>query len=120
MALLGFGLGEWATWIAVLIFAFHVGGAAATGLVVLIQLTPSAVIAPFACALGDRFRRQHVMVATYVGQSMLMGATAAALLLQAPVPIIYTLAACVAVSITLTRPTQAGLVATIARTPMNW
>jgi len=116
LALLGFGMAEWATWIAMLIFAFHRGGAAATGLVALIQLAPSAVVAPFASSVGDRFRRQNVMVATYLVQSVLMGGTAAALLAKAPVAVVYALAAAVATSITLTRPTQAALVATIAKT----
>jgi MFS family permease len=119
LALLGFGVAEWATWIAMLIYAFHIGGAAATGLVALVQLAPSALVAPLASSIGDRFRRQDVMVATYLVQSALMAGAAAALLTKAPVPLVYALAAAVATSITLTRPTQAALVATVARSPQE-
>ncbi len=119
LALVGFGIGEWATWIAMLIFAFDAGGPTATGVVAVIQLAPSALVAPFAAALGDRFRRRDVMVGAYAIQSALMGATAAALLTSAPIGVVYALAAGVATSITLTRPTQAGLVASIARTPQE-
>jgi hypothetical protein len=117
LALLSFGLAEWATWISMLIYAFRIGGTVATGVVALVQLTPAALVAPFASSLGDRFRRQDVAVATYIAGSLLMAATAAALFTRAPLPLIYGLAAGVTTSVTLSRPTNAALVATVARSP---
>lgn len=75
----------------------------------MIQLIPAAIFAPFASALGDRYRRERVLLAGYLLQALAVGATAAALLARAPVPVIYTLAALVATSITLTRPAQGSL-----------
>src|SRR5215468_12666205 len=74
-----FSFGEWATWVAVIVYAFGRGGAAEAGIVAFIELAPSVVLAPMVAGLGDRFPRAIVLLATYAGQAILMGATAIAL-----------------------------------------
>ena len=61
-AYLGFNMTEFATWIAILVYAFERGGAAEAGVVAVILLIPSAVVAPFAAYAGDRFRRDRVLL----------------------------------------------------------
>jgi MFS family permease len=117
LAFVGFTASEWATWIAILVFAYQVGGAAAAGAIGVIQLIPAAVFAPFASVLGDRYRRERVLLASYIIQALTTGAMAAALFLGAPVPAIYAFAALSATSITLTRPAQGALLPSLARTP---
>jgi MFS family permease len=117
LAFVGFNVAEWATWVSILAFAYQVGGAAATGLVAVVQLVPAALVAPLASVTGDRFRRELVLLAGYLAQAAAMGATAAALLADAPVPLIYGLAALAATSITITRPAQNALLPMLARTP---
>jgi hypothetical protein len=117
LAFVGFTASEWATWIAILVFAYQVGGAAAAGAIGVIQLIPAAVFAPFASVLGDRCRRERVLLASYIIQALTTGAMAAALFLGAPVPAIYAFAALSATSITLTRPAQGALLPSLARTP---
>jgi MFS family permease len=104
LAYVGFNLAEWATWVSILAFAYEVGGAPATGLVVLVQLVPAALVAPLASVAGDRFRRERVLLGGYLTQAVSMGATALALLTGAPVPLAYGLAALAATAITVTRP----------------
>ena len=116
LAFVGFNVAEWATWVSILAFAYGVGGAAATGLVALVQLVPAALVAPLAAIAGDRFRRERVLLAGYLAQSLAMAATAAALLAEAPVPLVYGLAALAATSITITRPAQNALLPSLART----
>ena len=116
LAFVGFNVAEWATWVSILAFAYEVGGAAATGLVALVQLVPAALVAPLAAIAGDRFRRERVLLAGYLAQSLAMAATAAALLAEAPVPLVYGLAALSATSITITRPAQNALLPSLART----
>ena len=101
---------------SILAFAYGVGGAAATGLVALVQLVPAALVAPLAAIAGDRYRRERVLLAGYVAQALSMAATAAALLAEAPVPLVYGLAALAATSITITRPAQNALLPSLART----
>ena len=48
---------------ALSVFAYDAGGPAAVGLVGLIRMLPSAIVAPFAALLSDRFRRERVMIA---------------------------------------------------------
>ena len=61
LAFLGFNMTEFATWIAILVYAFETGGAGAAGVVATILLVPSAIVAPFAAYSGDRFRRDRVL-----------------------------------------------------------
>jgi MFS family permease len=116
LAFVGFNVAEWATWVSVLAFAYGVGGAAATGLVAVVQLVPAALVAPLAAIAGDRYRRERVLLAGYVAQALSMAATAAALIAEAPVALVYGLAALAATSITITRPAQSALLPSLART----
>jgi MFS family permease len=116
LAYVGFNVAEWATWVSILAFAYDVGGAAATGLVALVQLVPAALFAPLASIAGDRYPRERVLLGGYVAQAASMAAAAAALLTGAPVPVVYGLAALAATSITITRPAQNALLPSLART----
>jgi len=117
LAFIGFSLAEWATWIAILVHAYQRGGATEAGIVALVQLAPSAIIAPLAAVLGDRYRRDRALLVAYLAQAIAMGLTAAALLLDAPSPLVYAAATATATSITLTRPIQAAILPALARTP---
>ena len=117
LAFVGFNAAEWGTWIAILVVAYEAGGAAAAGAVGVVQLVPAAIFAPVASLLGDRYRRERVLLAGYVVQALAMGMTAVALLVETPLPVIYGLAAVAATSITLTRPAQGSLLPSLARTP---
>ena len=116
-AFIGFSLAEWATWIAILVYAFNRGGAAETGIAALIQLAPSAVVAPLAASLGDRMRRERALLIAYLVQVAAMAVTGGLLLADAPAWIVYLGAAVAASSITLTRPIQAAILPSLSRTP---
>jgi hypothetical protein len=117
LAFVGFNVAEFATWVAILAFAYQAGGAAATGLVAVVQLVPAALVAPLASIAGDRYRRERVLLGGYLAQSVSMAATAAAMIAGAPAPLVYGLAAAAATAITVTRPAQGALLPTLARTP---
>jgi MFS family permease len=117
LAFLLFGLAKWGYRISILVFAYERGGPAETGLVAAIQLFPAAVTAPFASVLGDRLRRDRALVLGYAVQTLAVGGTAAAFLLEAPIWVVYALVAVVAASVTLTRPVQSALFPQLARTP---
>jgi len=117
LAFVGFNAAEIGTWIAVLVFAYEAGGAAAAGAIGVVQLIPATVFAPVASLLGDRYRRERVLLAGYLIEALAMGLTAAALLVEAPHLVVYALAALTATTVTLTRPAQGSLLPSLVRTP---
>ena len=66
LAWAGSVLGGWAYLVALGVYAYDQGGAAAVGLVGLIRMIPAAIAAPFTATLADRFSRVTVMVASDV------------------------------------------------------
>src|SRR5436190_15931583 len=117
LALAGSITGEWGFGIALLVFAFERGGASAVGLVGLIRFLPAAVAAPFAALLGDRFRRERVMVVADVLRALAVAGAAAAALAGAPAGAVYALAGCVSLVSMAFRPAQAALLPSLAREP---
>jgi MFS family permease len=112
-----FNAAEWAVWLAVLIYAFTIGGTATAGIVALLQLIPAALVAPLASVLGDRLRRDHALALGYATQSVIMIVTAAALWSDAEPAIVYLLAIATSCSITLTRPVHNAILPELAETP---
>lgn len=118
-AYLGFNMAEYATWVAILVYAYGLGGAGAAGIVALVQLIPAGIVAPFAAFAGDRFRRDRVLLVGYLLQSITLGATAVALYADAPIALTLVVATMAATSFTITRPTQAAILPNITHTPAD-
>ena len=116
-AYVGFNVIEYATWLAMLVFAYRHGGATAASVVSVIQLLPAAIFAPFAAVMTDRYPSVRVLTAGYAAQAAAMGATAVAIMVAAPAPVAYVFAALAATMITITRPAQAALTPALARSP---
>jgi hypothetical protein len=62
LSFLGAWTAEWAFTVALGIVAYRDGGATAVGLVGLLRMVPSAVLAPLAAPLADRVRRERILV----------------------------------------------------------
>ena len=107
----------WAYGIALAVFAYQEGGAAAVGIVGLIRFVPSAIASPFAAMLGDRLRRERVIVFAELVRAALLALSVAVLAVDGPVGLVYLLAALVAIAYTPIRPAQAALLPTLARNP---
>jgi MFS family permease len=117
LAYLLFKSAELATWIAMLVFAFNRGGAAAAGLVAVIQLVPAIFVAPLGSILGDRMRRDRALCLGYTIQTAGLTVTAAVLHSNAPIWLIYLSAAVAASAFTLTRPVHNAILPELAETP---
>ncbi len=76
-------VGHYAYLIAVSVYAYGVGGEEAVGLIFLARLIPAALAAPFAGLLGDRFRRERVLLVTNASRIVLVAAAAIGVFLEA-------------------------------------
>src|SRR5918995_4808825 len=117
LALVAFSICEWASFIALMVFAFEQGGAAAIGIISLVQLIPAAVIAPLGPVLGDRFPRERGFMLAEASMSAACVLAAVAALLEAPSILIYAAACTVGWLLTLVRPTHGALLPWLARDP---
>ena len=117
LAWLGSILGGWAYLVALGVYAYDQGGAAAVGLVGLIRLIPAAIAAPFTSSLVDRFPRVAVMVSSDLARCALMLAAAGTIASGGPAAVVYALVALTTVAGTVFRPAQSALLPLLVRTP---
>ena len=119
-AQLAFGgsvIGNYAYLTAVAVFAFHHGGATAVGVFTFVRLAIAAVVAPMAATLGDRFRRELVMIGADLGRIVTVSGAAVAIFVGAPSLVVYLFATLTTVVGTAFRPAEAALLPTLARSP---
>lgn len=117
LAFTAFTGAEWAGWLAMLVYAYDLGGATAAGLIALAQLVPAAVFAPFGAVLGDRRAPARVLLGGYLAQGVAMAATAAVMLADGPAALAVVFATIATTAITVTRPAQAVLLPALSRHP---
>jgi MFS family permease len=110
-------LSHFAFLIAVSVYAYEAGGAEAVGLVFLIRLIPAALISPFAGLLGDRYRRDRVLLLTQIVRVVLVGAAAIGVFVDASSVVIYALAVAATIATTPIRSAQAALTPSLASSP---
>lgn len=114
----GFSLAEYATWLAVLVYAFADGGVARTGQIATAMLIAGVMAAPFASFAGDRFRPGRALALGYGLQALTLAATAIAMGLDAP-GAAYAGAVATSAAVTFTRPVIAALLPRVARRPAD-
>jgi MFS family permease len=107
---------EWAYFVALGVFAYNAGGASAVGLAGLIRLLPAAFIAPGAASLGDRFRRERLLLAAMLLGAFAVACSAVAAFAGSETGVLAC-AALVGVSSTLIRPTLQALLPSLTATP---
>ena len=107
---------EWAYFVALGVFAYHAGGASAVGLAGLIRLLPAAFIAPGAASLGDRFRRERLLLAAMLLGAFSLACSAVAAFAGSESGVLAC-AALVGISSTLIRPTLQALLPSLTATP---
>ena len=116
LSFLGAWTAEWAFTVALGIVAYRDGGATAVGLVGLLRMVPSAVVAPFAATLADRGRRERVLVLVSTIRGVATGVAGIVVALDAPVMIVYVLAVVSTIAATLFRPAHSALLPSLCRT----
>ncbi len=114
-----FSIAEVTAWITVLVVAFDRGGAGAAGLAVVVQLVPTALMAPVVTAAGDRFPRHLVLAVGFAVLASSATGIAVSLASSADLWVVLLLAAVYTVALESTPATVASLLVRHARTPLQ-
>ena len=107
----------WAYGIALAVFAYQEGGAAAVGLVGLLRFIPSAIASPFSAMLADRYRRERVLLVAELLRTGLVALTVVVLVVDGPFELVVLLSALTAVVNSAEGPAESALLPTLATTP---
>jgi MFS family permease len=116
-AFLFFNVAEWATWVAMLVFAYQRGGATTAGIVAVVQLVPGIFVAPLASVVGDRIPRNRALAIAYAGMAVALLVAGTVLVLGAPAPIAYLMGAVANAALTLVRPVHNSILPELAERP---
>ncbi len=116
LSFLGAWTAEWAFTVALGIVAYRDGGAAALGLVGLLRMVPSAIVAPLLSPLADRGRRERVLVVVSTVRGVATGAAAVVAAVGGAPAAIYALAVLSTIAATLFRPAHSALLPSLCHT----
>jgi MFS family permease len=115
----GMTFATWAFAIALGVYAFEQGGAAAVGIAALVRLLPGALASPFAGLLGDRHSRRWLLVLSTALSGIAIALSAAAIALDAPAWVVYSFAGLFAIASTAYIPAEGALLPLVSRTPQE-
>lgn len=107
---------EWAHFVALGVFAFRQGGASLVGLAGLVRLLPAGLVAPFAAGLGDRGRRERMLLVLMVVEAAALAGSGAAAIASGTA-VVLALASVIGVTSTLVRPVVQSLLPSLVNTP---
>jgi MFS family permease len=116
LSFLGAWTAEWAFTVGLGIVAYQAGGATAVGLVGLLRMAPSALVAPLLSPLADQGRRERVLIVVSALRGVFTGAAAVVLGVGGPTQIVYALAVLSTVAATLYRPAHSALLPSLCHT----
>jgi MFS family permease len=108
---------EWSFTVALGVVAFRDGGATAVGIVALIRMLPSALVAPFATAVADRVRRDRVLIWIGVMRAAAVGTAAVVMAVDLSAVFVYLLAVIATIPFTAFRPAHSALLPALCETP---
>ena len=116
LSFLGAWTAEWAFTVGLGIVAYRDGGATAVGLVGLLRMAPSAILAPLLSPLADRGRRERVLILVSTLRGIVTGAAAVVVGLSGPTYVVYALAVLSTIATTLYRPAHSALIPSLCHT----
>lgn len=107
----------WSYMIALSVYAFDYGGAAAVGVVAVIRLLPGAVTSPLAGLISDKHSRRLVLIASTAAVTAILAISALTGFATGSAGLIFALAGLFTVASTPFLPAEAALLPQLARTP---
>lgn len=104
-------------WLALLVYAYRVGGAGAASAIALVQLLPGVVLSPFLASLADRWRPARVLAGGYLALAASAGVLALVMALDGPAALVFALAPIVNLALCIPRPAQATTLPGVVQSP---
>jgi hypothetical protein len=108
---------EFGEWLALIVYAYGRGGAAAAGLVTLVQLVPAILLAPVLSARLARLGPARVLTHSYAASVVALACCGTAILAHAPTALVYAAAVAFSVSLSVSRPLHPVLLPLVVRHP---
>jgi len=108
---------EFGEWLAVIVYAYVRGGASGAGLVVIVQLIPSMLLAPLISAHLAQLGVARLLAGAYAAATASLGCCGVAILAGAPVFVVYIAAMAFCVSLGVSRPLHHVLMPLVVRHP---
>ena len=108
---------EFGEWLAVIVYAYIRGGASAAGLVVILQLIPSMLLAPLISAKLAHIGVARLLAGAYAAAAATLGCCGVAILAGAPVSVVYLAAMAFSLSLGVGRPLHHVLMPLVVRHP---
>jgi len=108
---------EFGEWLAVIVYAYIRGGASAAGLVVILQLIPSMLLAPLISAKLAHIGVARLLAGAYAAAAVTLGCCGVAILAGAPVSVVYLGAMAFSLSLGVSRPLHHVLMPLVVRHP---
>ena len=87
-----FCLVEFSAWVAVLLYAYEIGGASLAGIALVAQLVPAIVLVPVLGGVGDRVPRARALPVAYLIVAVTAGAVGLGIALGAAVIVVIACA----------------------------
>jgi len=108
---------EYCYWAGVLFLAFDVGGASLAGLVLLIQLVPAALLAPYLGGLSDRIPRGTALSLSYLFEAVFLAVLAVAMRAEASIMLVVAVSAIATIGVSIARPLHYAALPQLAPDP---
>jgi MFS family permease len=115
-AYLLFNIGEWASWIALLVWAYGEAGVRGASVIAVVQLVPAALLASPGAAWLGRMPAPRALRLGYAAQAASAATLGTAILFDASFGIVCALAVPMTVSVAMTRPVHHTLLPEISAT----
>jgi MFS family permease len=114
---LGFNLADMAVTVALGVYAFEIGGVTAVGLITVARTLPAIFSGPLFSVATDRLSRRSVLAIGYWGRAVATGLMTIALVVNAPIGVLYLLAPLDIILASSVYPASAALIPELSRKP---
>lgn len=108
---------QWAYLVALLVYAYDVGGVVLAGLVTTLRMLPAAFLAPFLATLADRIAPVRVLLLGALARLLLVAASTALVVADGPAALVIAAAVLEGVLAAVARPATMALLPALARSP---